>query len=216
MSQKDLFCPPGQTPAEPLALAPSGDRETSADDVDLRDQVYRALLKNLVLSPDDKRDLETNRSLSSAYIDQSGYRSLGMLEICKWPPALHEQFEDDLYCVPGFVRGKQGLPWLHNNKMLVGVVIPIRSPSGKIVGLKTRRRGAVVPKYCAFSSPEAPCGDLIHFPLKVEGLDEAVVGVCEGEFAADYLTSSTKVWTVSSGGAGIPCWWEALWRSVRT
>lgn len=167
--------------------------------------VYSALLGCLTLSEGHRKALR-DRGLPEEAIERGGYRTLPKQGRSRIVRNLHERLGDDLLRVPGFVV-KEGRSESYVTLCgPVGLIVPCRDQSGRIVALKVRGDdpGEVRPRYVYCSSaghggpgPGAP----VHCPT---GTPEAaeVVRLTEGELKADIILALTELPTLSIPGAG--------------
>jgi len=134
-SQAFLHRLDGYTPPPPVS--PPIPDTPRADDADL-DKVYRAILERLTLACRHREQLQS-RGLSRADIERAGYRSLPAACRAGIVKPLRERFADALLLsVPG-VLSRDGP---HGRYLtlggLPGLLIPVRSAAGHVVGLVVR------------------------------------------------------------------------------
>ena len=188
--------------------------ETPIADVEVRDKVYRELLRVLNLSPEHHDNL-ARRGLSSEDIEEAGYRTL--------PSSGHAQiYRKMIGAFGGIVGGRipDGVPGFHAGKITSsgGMLIPVRNTDGSVVAVKIRTDAttgsdaantdaAAVdrPKYIWLSSKSrdgASPGMHVHAPFRRAGEDECPeVRVTEGPLKADVATRLSGVYTIGIPGA---------------
>ena len=158
-----------------------------AADADL-DRVYRALLSRLRLVTLHRQQLQA-RGLTSADIDRAGYRSLPAACRAGIVRPLRDLFADEvLLSIPGLVcrQGPHGAYLTVAG--LPGLLVPVRSAAGHIVGLVVRPDdpGEGKGKYRWLSSRWAggpSPGSRVHVPVGVK--PGGCVALTEGMLKAD-------------------------------
>lgn len=145
----------------PTDLAPAvkvADKSRELKDAALVDRVYSCLLDNLKLSLEHFEALQ-KRGLPDDWIKSRGYRTMPKdKDRLQALAAVHSKFTaDELSEVPGFIKGG-GL------NARPGLVIPVRSADGSIVGLQIRadddKDG---PRYSWVSSKDSKTAGPLHF-----------------------------------------------------
>ncbi len=142
-----------------------------------RDKVYRLLLKNLVLTESDRKNL-LDRGLTSGQIERDGYRSASKFQEvnCSLPNNL-----------PGILR--QGFGKAVLNIPNDGILCPIRNREGLIVGCQIRLHDGTDGRYrwlsgCTQKNPDGASPHLDgELPLGVYEPDSYLhpcIWLCEG------------------------------------
>lgn len=142
--------------------------ECPITDVDTRHETYCALLSKLTLASDHRENLQ-NRGFSNEQIEYLGYRTAPVMGFTTIAKQLHR---DGFYLagVPGFFHNDKGQWTLIREKR--GILIPARTPDGKIQGLKLRVDDSQKGKFPWISSVgkqdgcKAECGTHITGELK--------------------------------------------------
>jgi hypothetical protein len=178
------------------------------EESDLRDRVYRDLLKELTLSNEHRQHLR-GRGLTDEEIDRRDYRTLeGDRYIATKLYGRYSQ--EELVRVPGFEKEEVSDP--HRGGVMdltlftraTGLLIPMRDARGRIISAQVRRFGAEGPKYLCLRGSRG----LAHVPLGISG-PCSVVRITEGPLKADVVTSlRPDIPTVAVPGTG--AWREAL------
>ena len=159
--------------------APTSSEKVEIDNLDLRHNVYRDMLAYLGLS-DDHRKYLADRGIPPAATESREYGSLtfsGRVRACRW---LERNYGNQLSLVPGFVyRDGQ----YHLTKA-AGLMIPVRTPEGKICAVKVRQDHNK-PRFLYLAGGGGPTvPNLPHFPIGFPPA-YAEVAVTEGEVKAD-------------------------------
>lgn len=169
-------------------------RVSSTDDVDsiaiasieVRDQVYRQLLKLLSLGDASRAELK-RRGLTDEWIERADYRDLPAKGRQRLAERLLDEFGEEAYGVPGIIQ-KEDVPTIAG---VAGLLIPVRDHLGRISALKVRApfNGVNLPKYSYLTSnrdfwqgPKAVDGP--HVPLGTD-LNQARLRTTEGPLKAD-------------------------------
>ena len=175
------------------------------------DQVYRALLAELELSPADRAHLlGPRRGLSPEAIARNGYRSLpraGRSALCR---LLRTRLGPTLLGVPGFylASGRSG-PYL-TLAGPAGLLIPVRDVAGRIVGAQIRSAGRGRRRYRWLSSAGRPQGVGSGSPVHVArpaDLWNRRLWITEGPLKADI--AAEYLGAVVLGIAGTSAWRSA-------
>ena len=108
--------------------------ECPITDIDARHETYCALLSKLKLASDHQQNLR-NRGFSDAHIHELGYKTMPVMGFTAIAKQLHR---DGYYLsgVPGFFHNDKG-EWTFIREKR-GILIPARTPDGKIQGLQLR------------------------------------------------------------------------------
>jgi hypothetical protein len=177
---------------------------------DALDQVYRALLRSLSLSPQHRVQL-TQRGLMDREITFRQYRSLPRQGRAALAKTLVEMFgETTCAGVPGLYIREQDRRWW-SLAGAPGLVIPARNAAGQIIALMVRSDDPdAASRYSAVSSakywgpsPGAP----IHIPLSKDATNSAI-RLTEGFLKADVATTLSGLHTI--GLPGVSMWAAAL------
>ncbi len=184
----------------------------TAEQIDGRDRVYRALLDVLGLTDAHRSDLR-RRGLTDEMIASGGYGSLPYSDRdFRLSRLLNDFAAVEIDATPGLrVVHKKSMAHAQytNDEVTIshtsGLLIPCRGVGGKIVALKVRR-DVGDPRYLYLSNGDPGSGSHVHVPVAVSG--PSVVRVTEGELKADIATSLSTVATISVPGVG--SWRKAL------
>jgi hypothetical protein len=171
--------------------------------IELCDEAYGLLLKQLPLADEHREDLR-RRGLTDAEIEYRGYRSIRNVNRGSAARAVYDQIGERLIEVPGFVTGAFGMT-IHGDA--TGLIIPVRDLQGRIQAIKIRGSGE--PKYLYVTSDaDGPSsGSPVHVPLGVTSPAE-LVRVTEGELKADVCVALDGTPTI--GVPGVTQWKSAL------
>lgn len=171
--RKRQLPPPPQIPEAVLA------------DVDVRDQVYRALLDRLSLAP-DHRDNLLGRGLNDEAIVRLQYRTTPTTDFCALAQGLIDEGHD-LHGVPGFYRDNSGRWTLALYRR--GIMIPCRDRLGRIQGLHIRldRKMKKGRKFLTFSSSDKMDGVGAENWCHLVGPVQEFVLLIEGYMKADIV-----------------------------
>ena len=173
--------------------------------------IYEKLIGLLDLSSQHKTDL-TNRGFTDEAIELCQFRTMPMRRKSVVQKLLETVDESDLGKCAGFYKDNDS--WALSG--CSGIIIPIRSSSNEILGLKIRSDRPVNPtsKYLLLSTnprpakngevkyPEGTAATVSnHFPLwGKEKCKGGVIRITEGEFKAELATKFTGVYTISISG----------------
>src|SRR5262249_48391116 len=155
------------------------------------DQVYRALLGALPLSPTHRQALR-QRGLPDAEILRRGYRTFPLGGRAALARRLVDRYGSDTCAgVPGLWGAAQGLRQWWTLAGAPGLLIPVCDFKGRIIALKVRADDpGDGPKYTTMSSAKhggpSP-GAQVHVPLHSSQSD--IVRLTEGELKADVATA---------------------------
>jgi len=190
-----------------IPLLDNGRQRANAGDLD---RVNRALLARLRLNADHRRNL-TVRGLNDDQISRGGYKSLPLRGRARIAGELIAQFGPEVCAgIPGFyVAERNGDCWWSLGGA-AGLVIPVRDPEDRIVGIMIRTNdGSKGPRYSSISSKKyrgASPGAPPHLPIYAARGE--VVRVTEGPLKADVATCLSGVLTL--GIAGVGQWASAI------
>lgn len=200
LTQQALYPPKGEQPAETLCSQSYSLSPNIAGKPDLIHEVYSRLLDLLPLSLAHREALHA-RGLTTDGILRQRYRTATNKDLQEAARALSQDFGESLYRVPGFVLSTYGTTAINGN--LAGLLVPVRSPSGKITSLKVRRDQGN-PRYLTFTSPDCKASLGVHYsgPLDPPGVD--LLRVTEGELKADASYSLSGIPTL--GIPGVANW----------
>lgn len=182
---------------------------------DVRDRVYRALLRACPITPEHGRALQA-RGLTSDEVTRMGLGS--HVESDPVPDMLRNLGEHrSLYDVPGFVQ-RSASAREYRFAGAHGLLIPVRDVEGRVVALRIRvDNPGTSGRYRWASCPEgfdgAKAEQHVHVPLHTEEQRAAIragapVRITEGELKAEVATLRTGVLTISIPGVGV--WKRAL------
>ena len=202
LTPPQLFCPPGEVPAEQLSHEYQG--QGSDDRLDLRHRVYSDLLAELTLDPDHEDNLRA-RGLTPEVIEQNRYKTARAAQKGTLAHKLFQKYGEDLYQVPGFVVGDYG-PTIHGD--FSGLLIPVRDLYSRVIALKMRRNRE--PKYIYLSGGKngGSPGNPVHISFTDITSGEFSLRITEGELKADVCNTLTDVPTI--GIPGVNNWWRCL------
>lgn len=197
--------PRGERWPEPRFSLADGNGELAG--VDVRSQVYTALLSHLNLSAEHRDNLALRGFRGDPHA--AGFRTFDRQRVYAARELVRQGLEHHLPRVPGFyVKEKNGARyWCVRGP--AGLLVPVRDTEGKIQALLVR---ADDPgdggKYVYLSSKKlggAGPGSPVHVPLFTG--DKTTVRVTEGALKADVATSISGVLTI--GLPGVANWRRA-------
>jgi hypothetical protein len=197
LSFADLYCPAGEEAATPLLFA-NQNLPTEDKPLDTFHEVYSKILNELSLAESHIKDLE-KRGITPKLASDLQYRSLlTAYDQDNLLKKLNSEFKEKLAVVPGF----KPCPDKPNQYQFAidpkGLIIPLRSLSGKVVALKTRR--PISPKYILWSTRNGPsAGTPVHCP-SARPQEVTTLRITEGEIKADICNHATSTYTVSVPG----------------
>lgn len=170
--------------------------ELPLTDLDTRHETYAALLAKLSLASDHRENL-LSRGLTDDQIRALGYKTTPVVGLT----AIAKQLQSDGYYlagVPGFYHTKGGTWSLVKEKR--GILIPVRSPEGKIQGLQVRRDYAKSGKFRWISSVGKQDGCKAECWTHTIGSPSEMVLLTEGPMKADIVNHLTGMTVVSVPG----------------
>jgi hypothetical protein len=187
------------------------------DECEDRHEIYSLILSKLGLSNTHRESLHL-RGLSDTFIDSANLRSVDpKTRTGQASKALREWVNDDpgklkaALSVPGIIQ-YDGRPLQFRSPL--GLLIPVRNSSGKIIALRIRLDSSSAGgKYRWISSrrPDDPLspspGTPCHVPLGISGPIDTV-RITEGELKAEVAFALSGIPTVSI--AGVNTWKQAL------
>lgn len=185
--------------------------EAKRADADTLHEVYSALLERLTLNAAQREKLKS-RGLPDDAIDRACYRTLPGQGRPRIVRELCERFGDKLLRVPGFVVKESQTGRYLTLRGPVGLAVPCRDRTGRIVALKVRRDDAAesTPRYvyCSSTGQGGPgSGAPVHVPVGTPAT-AALVRLTEGELKADVVQVRTDLPTISV--PGVTNWRPAL------
>lgn len=206
LTYADLFCPTSEEPADTLLFANEYRIKDSERPVDLYHRVYSAILQFLHLADSHLEDLK-DRGITPEQATTWQYRSLiSNFDATNLRKKLNKEFGSDLQNVPGFRPCPDNPAQFEFAIDPQGLLIPIRSPMGEIISLKTRR--PITPKYIIWSTYKGPsAGTPVHCPL-TPPVELNTLRITEGEIKADIAYARTGTYTISI--PGVNAWPSAL------
>lgn len=156
--------------------------------IDVRNDVYRYVLRSLDLSPHHRDQLRNIRSLSDDTIDANDYRSIPHYAITR--ELVSEISRDfDLNLMPGFYRTSS--EWALRWGARSGIIIPIRDEFGRIQALQVRNDspGHKHERYKMVSTSGLPQGASSRMPAHYAHPERAEQGIVitEGALKADVI-----------------------------
>ena len=177
-----------RTPVQPFQQ----DIELPLTDIDARHETYTALLSKLSLASDHRENL-LKRGLTDEKIRELGYKTMPVLGFTAIAKSLQsEGFY--LAGVPGFYHTKEGNWSLIQEKR--GILVPTRTPDGKIQGLQVRRDNIKKGKFRWVSSVGKQDGCKAETWTHIAGGPAQTVLLTEGPMKCDiinYLTGLTVI-----------------------
>ena len=170
--------------------------ELPLTDIDARHETYTALLSKLTLAS-DHRDNLISRGLTDEQIRVLGYKTTPVVGLT----AIAKQLQSEghyLAGVPGFYHTKDG-SWslVHERR---GILIPARTPEGKIQGLQIRRDNTQKGKFRWISSVGKQDGCKAECWTHISGAPAQTVLLTEGPMKADIITFITGLPVVAVPG----------------
>lgn len=186
---------------------------------DVRSTMYDAMLRHLypsakTLGHFEAEQLRERRRLTPDEILQLGYwtHPSDSRHRSQVAAAVFEQVGDEAALgTPGFYRARDGAPQLAGP---AGLAIPVRSTTGRIVGVRVRVEDAYGKRYLWLSCPGHSNGGgarvraIVHVPMHDPCARNGVVRITEGEIKADIATLRTGTLTISI--PGVAQWQNAL------
>ena len=166
--------------------------ECPITDIDSRHETYCALLSKLMLASDHRDNLR-NRGFSDACIEKLGYRTTPVMGFTAIAKQLHKEGYY-LSGVPGFFHNDKGEWTLIREKR--GILIPARTPEGKIQGLQLRIDDSQKGKFRWISSVGKQDGCKAECWTHIAGKPAVTVILTEGPMKADaihFLTGATVI-----------------------
>ncbi len=176
-----------KAPARRKISPPPQTIECPITDIDTRHETYTALLSKLSLASDHQKNL-VSRGLTQEMIQQLGYKTtpiFGTSMIAKQLQA--EGFY--LSGVPGFYHNADS-SWNFVREYR-GILIPARTPDGKIQGLQIRRDDVSKRKFRWLSSIGKTDGTKAECWTHLAGPPQETVIITEGPMKADVIYSLT-------------------------
>ena len=158
-------------------------QECPITDIDTRHDTYTALLSKLSLAS-DHRDNLLGRGLSDEIITELGYRTtpaVGTTMLAKQLLAEGHYLPG----VPGFYHNTNG-EWSFIRESR-GIMIPVRSPEGKIQGIQVRRDNLTKRKFRWISSVGKPDGTPAEGWTHLSGTPQEAILLTEGPLKADVI-----------------------------
>ena len=166
--------------------------ECPITDIDARHETYCALLSKLKLASDHQQNLR-NRGFSDVHIHELGYKTMPVMGFTAIAKQLHR---DGYYLsgVPGFFHNDKG-EWTFIREKR-GILIPARTPDGKIQGLQLRIDDTQKGKFRWISSVGKQDGCKAECWTHISGKPSETVILTEGPMKADaihFLTGNTVI-----------------------
>ena len=165
--------------------------ECPPNDIEARDDTYRALLSKLTLASDHRQNLRS-RGLPDEEINRLGYRTTPVIGM----QAIAKQLRSEGYYlsgVPGFYRADGQWTFAYESR---GILIPVRDANGRIQGMQIRRDNVSRRKFRWVSSSGRPDGCKAEGWVHLAGSPCPAILLTEGPMKADiihYLTGQTAL-----------------------
>lgn len=185
--------------------------ELPLTDIDARHETYTALLSKLSLASDHRENLLA-RGLTPEQIQLCGYKTTPIVGLS----AIAKQLQAEgcyLAGVPGFYHTKDGGWTLIHEKR--GILVPARTPEGKIQGLQIRRDNVKKGKYRWFSSVGKQDGCKAECWAHITGEPTETVLLTEGPMKADIIHSITGLTVIAVPGVNSLTHLEEVLRYVQ-
>lgn len=168
------------------------DIELPLTDIDTRHETYSALLSKLSLASDHRQNL-LSRGFTEEQIQIKGYKTMPVAGFS----AIAKQLQAEGYYlggVPGFYHTADGSWTLTQEKR--GILVPARTPDGKIQGIQVRRDNVKKGKFRWLSSVGKQDGCKAETWTHIVGNHAPTVLLTEGPMKADiinYITGHTVI-----------------------
>lgn len=203
---RSMYPPDGEEPILGLVEAAGGKKGKDRPLPEAKwHDLYSDFLAALTLQADDRERLR-GRGLSDEAIDRNGYKTLNWMAAVKAANQLVKKYSKErVLLTPGFRVNVKSADGSVEPVLASGLLIPVRSLEGKVLGLKVRREGE--PKYVWFSGGGSPSvGSPAHFS---RGRQADVVRVVEGPLKADVVAHLEPHHSVIGIG-GVQSWPGAM------
>ena len=186
--------------------------ELPLTDLDDRHETYTALLSKLSLASDHLENL-LSRGFTKEQIEQCGYKTTPVVGFS----AIAKQLQTEGYYlagVPGFYHAKNGSWSLVQEKR--GILVPARTPDGKIQGLQIRRDNVKKGKFRWVSSVGKQDGCKAECWTHIAGTPVETVLLTEGPMKADIIHSITGLPVIAVPGVNSLSHLEEIIRYVQS
>lgn len=170
--------------------------ELPLTDIDARHETYSAFLSMLTLASDHRENLLA-RGLTDEQIQVLGYKTTPVVG----HTAIAKQLQSDGYYlagVPGFYHAKDGSWTLIKERR--GILVPARTPDGKIQGLQIRRDNTKRGKFRWISSIGKQDGCKAECWTHLVGAPTETVLLTEGPMKADIINFITGLMVIAVPG----------------
>lgn len=170
--------------------------ELPLTDIDTRHNTYMALLNKLSLASDHRENL-LSRGLTEEQIKEGCYKTMPIAGFSAYAKQLHT---DGCYLagVPGFYHTEDGSWSLVQEKR--GIIVPVRTPDGKIQGLQIRRDNVKKGKFRWLSSIGKQDGCKAETWTHIVGQPTPTVLLTEGPLKADIINRLTGLTVIAVPG----------------
>lgn len=172
------------------------DIELPLTDIDTRHETYTALLSKLSLASDHRQNL-LSRGFSEEQIQLKGYKTMPIAGFS----AIAKQLQSEGYYlggVPGFYHTADGSWTLAQEKR--GILVPARTPDGKIQGIQVRRDNVKKGKFRWISSIGKQDGCKAETWSHIIGNPTPTVLLTEGPMKADLINHITGLTVIAVPG----------------
>ena len=170
--------------------------ELPLTDIDTRHDTYSALLEKLSLAPDHQKNL-LSRGLTDEQIREGGYKTTPVAGFSFLSKQLHSE-GCYLAGVPGFFHAPDGSWTLVQEQR--GIIVPVRTPEGKIQGLQIRRDKVKKGKFRWLSSVGKQDGCKAETWTHIIGKPNPEVLITEGPLKADIINRITGMTVIAVPG----------------
>ena len=168
------------------------DIELPLTDIDARHETYTALLSKLSLASDHRENL-LSRGMTEEMIQRNGYKTMPVAGFSAIAKQLHEEGYY-LAGVPGFYHDTDG-SWTINKEKR-GILVPARTPEGKIQGLQVRLDFIKKGKFRWLTSIGKQDGCKAECWTHIAGEPTSTILLTEGPMKADiihHITGQTVI-----------------------
>lgn len=170
--------------------------ELPLTDIDTRHDTYSALLEKLSLAPDHRKNL-LSRGLTDEQIKEGCYKTTPVAGFTFISKQLHSE-GCYLAGVPGFFHTADGGWSLAQEQR--GIIVPVRTPEGKIQGLQIRRDNVKKGKFRWLSSVGKQDGCKAETWTHIIGKPTPEVLITEGPLKADIINRITGLTVIAVPG----------------
>lgn len=170
--------------------------EMPLTDIDTRHETYTALLSKLSLASDHRQNL-LSRGFTEEQIQAKGYKTMPIAGFS----AIAKQLQSEGYYlggVPGFYHTADGNWTLVQERR--GILVPARTPDGKIQGIQVRRDNVKKGKFRWISSIGKQDGCKAETWSHIIGDPTQTVLLTEGPMKADLINHITGLTVIAVPG----------------